>query len=118
MLLQLERHSVDGMLELISRERAGEAVSRPLLKSLARMFAALGTYSSALAGPLLEASSRTYHAEGEMLVGQMGVPEYLRHCEVRDELCAPRLCRQSCQPRTADEEAYVCVCFVRGEGTC
>lgn len=36
---------MSGLLGLIERERGGEAVDRALLKSLARMFANLGTYA-------------------------------------------------------------------------
>lgn len=40
--LQVEAHTVAGVLALVERERGGEAVNRPLLKSLCRMFSNLG----------------------------------------------------------------------------
>eukprot|EP00197_Chlamydomonas_leiostraca_P016154 CAMPEP_0202861492 /NCGR_PEP_ID=MMETSP1391-20130828/2868_1 /ASSEMBLY_ACC=CAM_ASM_000867 /TAXON_ID=1034604 /ORGANISM="Chlamydomonas leiostraca, Strain SAG 11-49" /LENGTH=749 /DNA_ID=CAMNT_0049540895 /DNA_START=162 /DNA_END=2411 /DNA_ORIENTATION=- len=80
---KVESHAVAGVLALVERERAGEPVDRPLLKSLCRMFSSLGTYEGVLQRPLLEASAAWYTAEGERLMASLSVPDYLAHCEAR-----------------------------------
>ncbi|KAL6758019.1 cullin [Haematococcus lacustris] len=99
---QVETHTVAGMLQLVERERGGEAVARPRLHSLVRMFTALGTYPEALQRPLLDASTAFYRAEGDRLVAQLSVPAYLQHCESRlgeeYERCAAYLDSSSRKP--------------------
>ncbi len=84
---QIASHTVRGILRLVERERSGEAVDRALLTSLVRLFNSLGLYSEALQRPLLEQAQLAYKAEGERLVQQLGVAEYLAHCEVSVYMC-------------------------------
>lgn len=56
---------LSGLLELILRERQGEAVDRGLLKSLVRMLQSLGLYGELLEGQLLQASTEFYRAEAQ-----------------------------------------------------
>lgn len=79
---KVERHAVKGLLILVERERQGESVDRPLLQSLLRMLHSLGTYAEAFQRPFLERSTRFYHVEGSVLMNEMAVSEYLKHCEV------------------------------------
>ncbi len=51
-----------------------------------RLFNNLGMYAEGVQKPLLERSQIFYRQEGERLVAQMAVPEYLEHCEVRAQL--------------------------------
>jgi cullin-4 len=71
------------LLALIERERNGETINRQLLSGLVRMLNNLGLYSSSFQGNFLEASSSYYQGEGETLLAQMDLPQYLIHCEVR-----------------------------------
>lgn len=82
--LQVERHAVAGVLRLIERERSGEAVPRPLLASVCRLFNSLGTYGTAIQRPLVESAGVWYAQEGGRLVSELGVAEYLSHCEVSE----------------------------------
>lgn len=79
----VERHTVDGLLVLIDRERRGDSVDRQLLQSLLRMMHHLGTYPDAFQRPFIQQSTRFYQAEGCRLMGELGVPEYLQYCETR-----------------------------------
>ncbi|GLC45097.1 hypothetical protein PLESTB_001467900 [Pleodorina starrii] len=80
---EIKHRTVEGLLELIERERCGEAVNRPLLKGLLRMLSSLGIYADAFHEPFMRASTQFYRAEGERLVAELDVPAYLRHCETR-----------------------------------
>ncbi|GIL70584.1 hypothetical protein Vretimale_3704 [Volvox reticuliferus] len=80
---EIQQRTVEGLLELIERERCGEAVNRPLLKGLLRMLSSLGIYTDAFHEPFMKASTQFYRAEGERLVAELDVPAYLRHCETR-----------------------------------
>ena len=82
---QVERHAVKGLLCLVERERRGDGVDRALLQSLLRMLHSLGSYAEAFQRPFLEESNRFYRVEGGALMLELGVPEYLKHCEVGGE---------------------------------
>ncbi len=45
---------MEGLLELVGRERCGEAVNRPLLQRLLRMLSALGIYGEAFHDPFMQ----------------------------------------------------------------
>ena len=74
---------MDGLLALVERERNGESINRQLLSGLVRMLNELGLYTLSFQGRFLEASSSYYQAEGEEMLLQMDLPQYLLHCEVR-----------------------------------
>ncbi|KAK6195670.1 hypothetical protein SNE40_001052 [Patella caerulea] len=79
----VEVKTVDGLLRLIERERNGEAVNRQLLKSLLRMLSDLQIYKEAFEKKFLEATDRLYAAEGQQLMQERDVPEYLHHVDKR-----------------------------------
>lgn len=87
----VQTRTVDGLLQLIERERNGETVDRHLLKSLLRMLSDLQIYQDAFEKKFLEASDRLYRAEGQRLMEERDVPEYLLHVEKRLEEESERL---------------------------
>ncbi|KAF6211064.1 hypothetical protein GE061_014177 [Apolygus lucorum] len=76
---------VDGLLMLIEKERQGDTVDRTLLKSLLRMLSDLQIYRDAFESKFLQATERLYGAEGQKLIHEMEVPEYLHHVDKRLE---------------------------------
>ena len=54
---------VAGILQVVERERRGETVNRPLVKTLVRMFLALGIYSDRLQPQILDATRGFYQDE-------------------------------------------------------
>lgn len=79
---QVQTRCVEGLLLLISRERDGEVVERAPLSSLLRMLHNIGIYTDTFQRPFLEMTTRYYQAEGDRLMQELGVPQYLKHCEV------------------------------------
>uniref|UniRef100_A0A0L8HIV0 Cullin-4A n=1 Tax=Octopus bimaculoides TaxID=37653 RepID=A0A0L8HIV0_OCTBM len=79
----VQAKTVSGLLQLIERERAGEAVDRQLLKSLLRMLSDLQIYQEAFEKKFLEATDQLYAAEGHLLMQERDVPEYLAHVDKR-----------------------------------
>ena len=65
------------------QERYGDMVDRSLLKSLLRMLADLQIYKEAFEKKFLEATEKLYAAEGQRLINERDVPEYLLHVEKR-----------------------------------
>lgn len=80
---EVERKIVTGLLELIERERLGEAIDRTVLGHLLKMFTALGTYAEIFEKPFLESTSDFYASEGVKYMQQSDVPDYLKHVELR-----------------------------------
>ncbi|KAK7475514.1 hypothetical protein BaRGS_00033270 [Batillaria attramentaria] len=79
----VESRTVDGLLSLIERERCGETVNRQLLKNLLRMLTDLQIYQEAFERKFLDATERLYSAEGQQLMQERDVPEYLCHVDKR-----------------------------------
>lgn len=79
----VETRTVDGLLRLIERERNGEAVDRQLLKSLLRMLSDLNIYQKAFERKFLDATELLFTAEGQRLVQEREVSEYLLHVDKR-----------------------------------
>ncbi|CAN1302285.1 CUL4 [Linum perenne] len=79
---EVEHKTVTGLLQMIERERLGEAVDRTLLNHLLKMFTALGIYTESFERPFLEGTSEFYAAEGMKYMQQSDVPDYLKHVEV------------------------------------
>jgi cullin-4 len=79
----VQTRTVDGTLMLIEQERHGDQVERSLLKSLLRMLSDLQIYREAFEKKFLAATEKLYSAEGQSLVQERDVPEYLVHVERR-----------------------------------
>jgi len=79
----VQTRTVDGVLMLIEQERHGDMVDRSLLKSLLRMLTDLQIYKSAFENKFLTATDKLYAAEGQRLINERDVPEYLAHTEKR-----------------------------------
>ncbi|XP_069105312.1 cullin-4A-like [Argopecten irradians] len=87
----VQTRTVDGLLQLIQRERSGEAVDRQLMKSLLRMLSDLQIYQDAFEKKFIEATDRLYAAEGQRLMQERDVPEYLAYVDKRLNEEAERL---------------------------
>lgn len=74
---------VEGLLMLIEKERQGDTVDRTLLKSLLRMLSDLQIYPDAFEHKFLAATERLYASEGQRLMQELDVPEYLAHVDKR-----------------------------------
>ncbi|KAF1329324.1 Cullin family protein, partial [Globisporangium splendens] len=79
----LEAKLIDGLLELIERERKGEAINRSYLYNLLRMLLSLQLYHSDFETPFLMASERFYTSEGATVAETSSVPQFLLHVEKR-----------------------------------
>lgn len=76
------------ILNSIARERAGELVNRPLLKSMTQMLLDCGTgtakvYEDELEGPFLVSTQEFYAAESQALLGTVSCADYLKKAEAR-----------------------------------
>ncbi|RWS29109.1 cullin-4A-like protein [Leptotrombidium deliense] len=80
---QVQSRAVDGLLQLVEKERAGESVDRCLLKSLLRMLSDLQIYKEVFEGKFLQATEELYAAEGQRLMQDQEVPAYLSHVDKR-----------------------------------
>ncbi|KAI7811462.1 putative cullin-4B-like, partial [Triplophysa rosa] len=81
----VQRRTVDGILEQIERERAGETANRSLLRSLLSMLSDLQVYKECFEQRFLSETERLYAAEGQTLMQEREVPEYLHHVARRLE---------------------------------
>ncbi len=79
----VQSRTVDGMLMLIEQERHGDVVDHSLLKSLLRMLSDLQIYREAFEKTFLVATEKLYAAEGQRLINERDIPEYLTHVEHR-----------------------------------
>ncbi|XP_041273996.1 cullin-4A isoform X1 [Onychostruthus taczanowskii] len=82
---QVQTKTIDGILLLIERERSGEAVDRSLLRSLLSMLSDLQVYKESFEQRFLEETNCLYAAEGQRLMQEREVPEYLHHVSKRLE---------------------------------
>ncbi|XP_018417756.1 PREDICTED: cullin-4A [Nanorana parkeri] len=81
----VQTKTIDGILLLIERERSGEAVDRSLLRSLLGMLSDLQMYKDSFEARFLEDTNCLYAAEGQRLMQESEVPEYLHHVNRRLE---------------------------------
>uniref|UniRef100_A0A5F9CPW9 Cullin 4A n=1 Tax=Oryctolagus cuniculus TaxID=9986 RepID=A0A5F9CPW9_RABIT len=81
----VQSKTIDGILLLIERERSGEAVDRSLLRSLLSMLSDLQVYKDSFELRFLEETNCLYAAEGQRLMQEREVPEYLNHVSKRLE---------------------------------
>uniref|UniRef100_A0A668VZM2 Cullin-4B n=1 Tax=Oreochromis aureus TaxID=47969 RepID=A0A668VZM2_OREAU len=89
--LKVQSKTIDGILLLIERERNGEAIDRSLLRSLLSMLSDLQIYQESFEQRFLEETNRLYAAEGQRLMQEREVPEYLHHVNKRLEEEADRV---------------------------
>ncbi|XP_044060847.1 cullin-4B [Siniperca chuatsi] len=89
--LKVQSKTIDGILLLIKRERNGEAIDRSLLRSLLSMLSDLQIYQDSFEQRFLEETNRLYAAEGQRLMQEREVPEYLHHVNKRLEEEADRV---------------------------
>nr|XP_004663475.1 cullin-4A [Jaculus jaculus] len=87
----VQSKTIDGILLLIERERSGEAVDRSLLRSLLSMLSDLQVYKDSFELKFLEETNCLYAAEGQRLMQDREVPEYLNHVSKRLEEEADRV---------------------------
>ncbi|KAM9861186.1 cullin-4A isoform 2-T2 [Aulostomus maculatus] len=81
----VQKRTVDGILEQIELERNGETVDRSLLRSLLGMLSDLQVYKESFEERFLTETNRLYAAEGQRLMQERDVPEYLHHVARRLE---------------------------------
>lgn len=81
----VQKRTVDGILEQIERERNGETVDRSLLRSLLGMLSDLQVYKESFEERFLAETNRLYASEGQRLMQERDVPEYLHHVARRLE---------------------------------
>ncbi|XP_068124186.1 cullin-4A isoform X2 [Hyperolius riggenbachi] len=81
----VQTKTIDGILLLIGRERNGEAVDRSLLRSLLGMLSDLQMYKDCFEAKFLEETNCLYAAEGQRLMQEREIPEYLHHVNRRLE---------------------------------
>uniref|UniRef100_A0A673BCL5 Cullin family profile domain-containing protein n=1 Tax=Sphaeramia orbicularis TaxID=375764 RepID=A0A673BCL5_9TELE len=81
----VQKRTVDGILEQIELERNGETVDRSLLRSLLGMLSDLQVYKDSFEEQFLIETNRLYAAEGQRLMQERDVPEYLHHVARRLE---------------------------------
>ncbi|XP_037636470.1 cullin-4B [Sebastes umbrosus] len=89
--LKVQSKTIDGILLLIERERNGEAIDRSLLRSLLSMLSDLQIYQDSFEQRFLEETNRLYAAEGQRLMQEREVPDYLHHVSKRLEEEADRV---------------------------
>ncbi|XP_024139562.1 cullin-4B [Oryzias melastigma] len=89
--LKVQSKTINGILLLIERERNGEAIDRSLLRSLLSMLSDLQIYQDSFEQRFLEETNRLYAAEGQRLMQEREVPEYLHHVNKRLEEEADRV---------------------------
>ncbi|XP_069493252.1 cullin-4A [Ambystoma mexicanum] len=77
--------TIDGILLLIERERNGETVDRSLLRSLLSMLSDLQVYKDCFEQKFFVETNRLYATEGQRLMQEREVPEYLHHVNKRLE---------------------------------
>nr|XP_057944597.1 cullin-4A [Doryrhamphus excisus] len=81
----VQKRTVDGILEQIELERNGETADRSLLRSLLGMLSDLQVYKESFEERFLLETNRLYSAEGQQLMQERDVPEYLHHVARRLE---------------------------------
>ncbi|KAJ3588071.1 hypothetical protein NHX12_011665 [Muraenolepis orangiensis] len=89
--LKVQSKTIDGILLLIERERNGEAIDRSLLRSLLSMLSDLQIYQDSFEQRFLEETNCLYAAEGQRLMQEREVPDYLHHVNKRLEEEADRV---------------------------
>lgn len=79
----VEPRLLEGILMLIEKERNGDRIDRSLLKSLLRMFCDLQLYHDNFEPQFFERTEKLYHLEGNCLVRELSISQYLHHTKKR-----------------------------------
>nr|CAB3234744.1 cullin-4A [Phallusia mammillata] len=100
-----------GLLELVVRERSGDAVNRSLLRNLLSMLNDLQIYHSLFEKHFLKETEQFYLTEGDVKKNQLEVYEYLIHTEKRIEeernLCITCMDNSTLKPLIACVESQL-----------
>ncbi|XP_078415678.1 cullin-4A-like [Cetorhinus maximus] len=81
----VQSKTIDGILLFVEKERNGEAVDRSLIRSLLSMLSDLQVYQESFEHRFLEETNCLYAAEGQRLMQEREVSEYLHHVNKRLE---------------------------------
>lgn len=82
---QVEQHLIACLLILIERERNRESNHNQFLRTLIKMLLSLQLYHTKFEIPFITASEQYYTAEGNQLIEQLSVSQFLVHVEKRLE---------------------------------
>ena len=88
---QVEAKSRAALLFLIERERQGETIPRSLVRSLLRMYSALGLYTRHFEPALMSMTRAFYQSEAASHLQTFSLPDYLQQVEARLHQEADRL---------------------------
>lgn len=80
---RVQSRTVDGLLMLIEAERKSDAIDRSLLKSLLRMLSDLQIYQQIFEDRFLRATNDFYASEGQRLMEEFEVHDYLVYVDKR-----------------------------------
>lgn len=107
----VQNNTVHSLLNLIDRERDGNAVDNSIIKNLLDMFTAIGTYENAFEKPFLAATDAYYRKESSRLLAILDVPAYLQHAEKRihqeSQRALQNLAARTCNPLVSTVEKRV-----------
>ncbi|GBL82607.1 Cullin-4A [Araneus ventricosus] len=78
-----QNRTVDGLLNLIEKERNGKHVDRKLLKNLLHMLSDLGLYQKIFEVKFFEITDNLYKVESQLLVDDLEISDYLKHINKR-----------------------------------
>ncbi|CAJ0748125.1 2552_t:CDS:10 [Entrophospora sp. SA101] len=79
----IRNKALNGILSLIKQERDGDVIDHALIKSLIRMFIDLNIYHHGFENPFLEETRSYFMIEGQRLVSEFSIPQYLTHVSNR-----------------------------------
>ena len=79
----VENGCIDGLLMMIEKERSGETIDRSLVKSLLRMLSSLQIYHKVFETKFIVATEQLYLQEGQRLMQERNVSQYLVHVDKR-----------------------------------
>ncbi|GAO52034.1 hypothetical protein G7K_6122-t1 [Saitoella complicata NRRL Y-17804] len=96
----LRADMMNGVFSLFERERNGEAVNMTLLLSIIRMLTALNLYSAVFHEAFILHSRTYYMAEAQRKLGEITVPQYIRHVAERLHAESDRCVRYGLERRT------------------
>lgn len=79
----IKHKTLDGIMSLIAKDRKSDQISRPLLKSLIRMFVDLNLYATSFEPLFLNQTEKFFETEGKFKYDELEVAEYLKYVEDR-----------------------------------
>jgi len=79
----LREKIIEGAIDMITTERCGDTINSSLLQSLVRIFIDLTLYHEEFEEPFLNRTQLFYRSEGEKLVHERDIVDYLQHVEQR-----------------------------------